>query len=524
MLNALILRIAQSDEHIAGLMYNELLGGDVGELSGYLSLTGSGHLKETATTTRANGEFIDMLRRNWTIECWVRTTAEEGRLIQRRNESMRTDDNYNYYLGLSEDGTLVGRFAIDYTYMVVAPGDPPVITLVYERDFEINNIIGEIPVNDGQWHHVAYVRSDDGCALYVDGMLDVSQDRILYPPDIPVGSYLILPAVYAAPGPCVFGEDLEGDMDEIRIWNRALEAEELRTVSHVNLEGDENGLISYFNFDFQLGKTADERAYVRDFHNEYGLYIPNATRTAGVGDGPPISYDPLRAVQGLALTGIFLGNDGGEFVEDRVWRIGPYPFDNEKYAGRMGASVTWDMQQPVFWIDGQDSDGDGLPDEWERHHGFDPFKPDTDGDGVPDTYADPDHDGLPNYAEWLAGTDPWHPDTDGDGINDYEDTSASSARMNGVRLTDNDHTEDHWEAQFDDLYASPFRYDEHQDLEMTDGTTGPRPVPDSPSSAVPTMHTPVRCRASGLRSTTTASAISASGNRRSWSMPTLIAI
>lgn len=45
-----------------------------------------------------------------------------------------------------------------------------------------------------------------------------------------------------------------------------------------------------------------------------------------------------------------------------------------------------------------DSDGDGLPDDWERANGTNPFVPDAD--------LDPDHDGFTNWQEYLAGTDP----------------------------------------------------------------------------------------------------------------------
>src|SRR6185295_1172281 len=45
-----------------------------------------------------------------------------------------------------------------------------------------------------------------------------------------------------------------------------------------------------------------------------------------------------------------------------------------------------------------DSDGDGLPDEWEFQNGTDPQ--------ANDAGADPDHDGQSNLAEYIAGTDP----------------------------------------------------------------------------------------------------------------------
>jgi hypothetical protein len=49
-----------------------------------------------------------------------------------------------------------------------------------------------------------------------------------------------------------------------------------------------------------------------------------------------------------------------------------------------------------------DSDGDGMPDEWEVRNGLDPM---TD-----DSTADPDNDGLPNLAEYMLHTNPHHPD------------------------------------------------------------------------------------------------------------------
>ena len=50
---------------------------------------------------------------------------------------------------------------------------------------------------------------------------------------------------------------------------------------------------------------------------------------------------------------------------------------------------------------GQDTDGDGMPDDWESRFGTSPY------DGV-DAALDLDGDGLSNLAEYLAGTDPYN--------------------------------------------------------------------------------------------------------------------
>ncbi|NCD34031.1 MAG: hypothetical protein EOL87_11545 [Spartobacteria bacterium] len=60
-----------------------------------------------------------------------------------------------------------------------------------------------------------------------------------------------------------------------------------------------------------------------------------------------------------------------------------------------------------------DSNGNGIPDGWERHNGFDP----TPG-GVDCAYQDPDDDGLVNLSEYYSGTDPRNSDSDGDYLPD----------------------------------------------------------------------------------------------------------
>lgn len=80
-----------------------------------------------------------------------------------------------------------------------------------------------------------------------------------------------------------------------------------------------------------------------------------------------------------------------------------------------GGSVTFDNAVLIPLV--YDSDGDGLPGEWELHYGLDP----DDATGVNGADGDPDADGLSNIDEWGNVTNPQNPDTDADGLSDGDE-------------------------------------------------------------------------------------------------------
>lgn len=67
----------------------------------------------------------------------------------------------------------------------------------------------------------------------------------------------------------------------------------------------------------------------------------------------------------------------------------------------------------------RDSDGDGMPDDFETANGLNPNNP-------ADATGDNDGDGLANVAEFRNRTNPNNPDTDGDGVDDFAEISNGS--------------------------------------------------------------------------------------------------
>jgi N-acetylmuramoyl-L-alanine amidase len=89
-------------------------------------------------------------------------------------------------------------------------------------------------------------------------------------------------------------------------------------------------------------------------------------------------------------------------------------------AGRITLTTTNNLGQQIILqvIKHNDTNNDGLPDDWQQAF------------NITDPFADDDGDGLPNQLEYEIGTDPNNWDTDGDGISDYDENIRGKDPLN----------------------------------------------------------------------------------------------
>ncbi|MFY0608668.1 MAG: BspA family leucine-rich repeat surface protein [Cyclobacteriaceae bacterium] len=105
--------------------------------------------------------------------------------------------------------------------------------------------------NDGFWHHVVMVyRGTNDGTIYVDGVEDVDTGTInLGVPAYSFGRLTI--------GDRRFGGsfNIEGSIDEIRIWDDERSLLEINENRYTTLIGSEDGLLAYYQFDHTSGTT-----------------------------------------------------------------------------------------------------------------------------------------------------------------------------------------------------------------------------------------------------------------------------
>ena len=93
-------------------------------------------------------------------------------------------------------------------------------------EFQGGGINGVTPVNDNEWHHVAFTYDGTTIRLYVDGVEDATLDAIIDTgvdgeTNVNIGSQL-------------GGSLFQGLIDDVRIYDSALTPEQIKFLSDIN--------------------------------------------------------------------------------------------------------------------------------------------------------------------------------------------------------------------------------------------------------------------------------------------------
>ncbi|MCA9036772.1 MAG: DNRLRE domain-containing protein, partial [Planctomycetaceae bacterium] len=165
---------------------------------------------------------------------------------------------------------------------------------------------GQTPLDDGQWHHVAAVRSGNDFSVYVDGVLD-SQ-----PVTLPVGSvvgsnyYVRIGATHTTTNhqtaPNAVEDFLNGNLDELSFYKRSLSPAELAEIVQAGSVGKplpnasaaylaETGLTDSIGINdgtaqgsVQLLAGHDGQAFVFDGNSAINILKQDGTFSPGYGD------------------------------------------------------------------------------------------------------------------------------------------------------------------------------------------------------------------------------------------------
>lgn len=131
---------------------------------------------------------------------------------------------------------------------------------------------GGTPVLGGVWQHVAFTGSSNGGRKFYLNGVETTSFNASYGPLKAARDFFMGGGSFVDGGPGT-NEYLNGQLDEVRVWNRALTQAEIQANMNKTLAGSENGLIGYWTFD-----KLDASGHVPDKsgHGNDGIIVGSA--------------------------------------------------------------------------------------------------------------------------------------------------------------------------------------------------------------------------------------------------------
>jgi hypothetical protein len=182
----------------------------------------------TATHLQLDGsndyvQIVTPVTADFTIEYWVKTT-----------QSATTGAQWYYGSGIidAEQSGVTNDFGTSLvgSKLSFGIGNPDI------------SIFSSSDINTGNWTHVAvsWKQSTGDMKLYINGVLEASGTS-------GTNARNIAPALRIGTN-AYGGSYFNGSVDEVRIWNTVVSAQDIMRRKNCQLQGNESGLVAYYNF------------------------------------------------------------------------------------------------------------------------------------------------------------------------------------------------------------------------------------------------------------------------------------
>ena len=168
-------------------------------------------------------------------------------------EFMAYEANWSSITNLA---TLIGNTQVG-GYAVGVSGTN--LSAVVRRNGTYATVLKKLSEISAGWHHFAFTYDNRYFKFYMDGILIDTNDaganyNITYHP---INSTLIGGESSANQGIAEANRYFNGSMDDVRIWNVARTQEQITASKNCELQGNESGLLAYYNFNQGNGSVSN---------------------------------------------------------------------------------------------------------------------------------------------------------------------------------------------------------------------------------------------------------------------------
>jgi hypothetical protein len=167
-----------------------------------LSIVSLAHADCQNYMTAVSQSGYDVTATGFSVECWVKT----GLFVVPSAEIVRC-----------QRGTVTSCAGTGEMWELLLDGLLGKVTFTLQKAGSCHSVLSSVRIDDGLYHHVAGTYDGTTLKLYVDGALSASQ-----------ADPGVFPVTVSGGGTLVVGEEFNGAIDEVRLWNVARSLSEIQ--------------------------------------------------------------------------------------------------------------------------------------------------------------------------------------------------------------------------------------------------------------------------------------------------------